>query len=292
MNDHTEEQHFMTHISSEHRLLDLHIRETTHYRDLIFLLVKKNFTTNYKQTVLGPLWALINPLLTTIVFTIVFGNLAGLATTDTAGDYIIPKFLFYMSGNICWGFFSTVLASTSRTFLDNRQTMGKVYYPRLVMPVATALSKLISFSIQFAMFAGFWLFYVIVGGTSIRPTWWILCIPLLVLQMMILATGLGIIVSSVTTKYRDLSMLVGFGLNLWRYGCPIAYGLLLVPQKYMTVYMLNPMTPVLTAFRRAAFGFGYFHTGYYILSWIVTLILFFIGLIMFSRIERTFVDTI
>ncbi len=285
-------QEFNTHISSEHRLFDLHIRETFQYRDLIGLLVKKNFTAQYKQTILGPLWAIIRPLLTTVVFTIVFGNLAKLTTADVAGDYMIPAFLFYMSGNICWGYFTSTLQSTSNTFLANRATMGKVYYPRLVAPIATAFSGLISFGIQLALFLAFWACFLIRGGTSIQITPWLLMIPVLVLQMICLAVGLGIIISSITTKYRDLAMLVGFGLELWRYGCPIAYGLQLVPEKYMFLYMLNPVTPILTTFRYAVFGFGYFDGRYYALSWIISLCVFFIGLIMFSRIERTFMDTI
>ena len=286
------EQHFKTHISSEHRLFDLHLKETLQYRDLIFLFVKRNFTAQYKQTILGPLWAVIQPLLTTVVFTIVFGNLAKLTTADIPGDFIIPGFLFYMSSNICWGYFSSTLSATSNTFLNNRGTMGKVYYPRLVAPISTAFSRLISFGIQFAMFVAFWLYFIIRGGTSIRITLWLLLVPLLIVQMMILAVGFGIIISSVTTKYRDLAMLVGFGLELWRYGCPIAYGLQLVPDKYMQLYMLNPVAPILTSFRYAVFGFGYFNFGYYAISWCVSIIVFFIGLIMFSRIERTFMDTI
>lgn len=286
------EQHFKTHISSEHKLFDLHLKETLQYRDLIFLFVKRNFTAQYKQTILGPLWAVIQPLLTTVVFTIVFGNLAKLTTADIPGDFIIPGFLFYMSSNICWGYFSSTLSATSNTFLSNRGTMGKVYYPRLVAPISAAFSRLISFGIQFAMLIAFWLYFVVRGGTSIRITLWLLLIPLLIIQMIILAVGFGIIISSVTTKYRDLAMLVGFGLELWRYGCPIAYGLQLVPDKYMQLYMLNPVAPILTSFRYAVFGFGYFHVGYYVLSWIVSIIVFFIGLIMFSRIERTFMDTI
>ena len=286
------EQHFKTHISSEHKLLDLHLRETLQYRDLIFLFVKRNFTAQYKQTILGPLWAVIQPLLTTVVFTIVFGNLAKLTTADVSGDFIIPGFLFYMSSNICWGYFSSTLSATSNTFLSNRGTMGKVYYPRLVAPISTAFSRLISFGIQFAMLIAFWLYYVVRGGTSIRITVWLLMVPFLIIQMMILAVGFGIIISSVTTKYRDLAMLVGFGLELWRYGCPIAYGLQLVPDKYIRLYMLNPVVPILTSFRYAVFGFGYFHIGYYVASWCVSIIVFFIGLIMFSRIERTFMDTI
>lgn len=286
------EQYFKTHISSEHRLFDLHLKETLQYRDLIFLFVKRNFTAQYKQTILGPLWAIIQPLLTTVVFTIVFGNLAKLTTADIPGDFVIPGFLFYMSSNICWGYFSSTLHATSNTFLDNRGTMGKVYYPRLVAPVSTAFSRLISFGIQFVMLTVFWLFFVIRGGTSIRITPWLLLIPLLIVQLMILAVGFGIIISSVTTKYRDLAMLVGFGLELWRYGCPIAYGLQLVPEKYMSLYLLNPVAPILTAFRYAVFGFGYFNLGYYIISWITSVVVFLIGLILFSRIERTFMDTI
>ena len=285
-------QKFKIHISSDHKVFDLHIKETMQYRDLIFLFVKRNFTAQYKQTVLGPLWAVIHPLLTTVVFTIVFGNLAKLTTADVPGDFIIPGFLFYMSSNICWGYFSSTLSATSNTFLSNRGTMGKVYYPRLVAPISTAFSRLISFGIQLAMFVVFWLFFVIRGGTSIRITPWLLFVPLLILQMMFLAVGFGIIISSVTTKYRDLAMLVGFGLDLWRYGCPIAYGLQLVPDKYIQLYMLNPVVPILTTFRYAVFGFGYFHLGYYLLSWGVSIVVFFIGLIMFSRIERTFMDTI
>ena len=286
------EEHFKTHISSEHRMFDLHLRETFQYRDLIFLLVKKDFTALYKQTILGPLWAIIQPLLTTIVFTVVFGNLARLTTADIAGDYNIPGFLFYMCGNICWGYFSSTLHATSGTFLTNRVTMGKVYYPRLVAPIAAAFSQMIAFVIQFAMMFIFWMFFLIKGGTGIQITPRLFMIPVLVLHMIVLAVGFGIIISSVTTKYRDLAMLVGFGLELWRYGCPVAYGLQLVPEKFMGLYMLNPVTPVITTFRYAVFGFGYFNLWYYILSVVMSLIVFLIGLVLFSRIERTFMDTI
>ena len=289
------EQKFSTVITSEHKLLDLHIRETFEYRDLIFLFVKRDFTTFYKQTILGPLWAIIQPLLTTVVFTIIFGNLAGLTTADIAGEYVIPGFLFYMSGNICWSYFSSTLNATSNTFLANRGTMGKVYYPRLVSPISTALSNLISFAIQLAMFIVFWLYFIIKGGTSIVITPMLLLIPLTVIQMIILSVGCGIIISSVTTKYRDLAMLVSFGLHLWQYASPIAYGLTLVSDKLpglTWLYMLNPVTPIVTTFRYAFFGFGYFNLTYYLVGWAVSLLVFFIGLILFSRIERTFMDTI
>ena len=285
-------QQFKTQISSDHRLLDLHLKETFQYRDLIILFVKRDFTAMYKQTILGPLWAIIRPLFTTIVYTIIFGNLAKLPTLDITGDYFIPGFLFYMSGNLCWGYFSSTLSATSHTFLDNRAIMGKVYYPRLVTPIATALSNLISFGIQLVMFFFIVVFYLVQGGTSIRITPRYFLIPLVILQMIILSMGLGIIVSSVTTKYRDLSMAVGFGLGLWRYGCPIAYGLTLVPEKYMKLYMINPVTPIVTTFRYAAFGFGYFNLAQYLVSWLFSILFFFLGVMLFSRIERTFMDTI
>lgn len=285
-------QAFKYQINSKHKLFDLHIKETFQYRDLIMLFVKRDFTALYKQTILGPLWAIIQPLLTTVVFTIVFGNLAGLTTADTEGSFIIPGFLFYMTGNICWSYFSTTLTATSNTFLSNQATMGKVYYPRLVSPIATSISNLISFGIQFVMFLMFWCFYLVKGGTNIRITPMLALVPLTVIQLLILSVGVGIIISSVTTKYRDLTMLVGFGLQLWQYGSPIAYGLGLIPEKIMFLYMLNPVTPIITTFRYAMFGFGYFNLGYYIMSWIISLVLFFIGLVLFSRIERTFMDTI
>ena len=286
------EQSFKTNITAEHRLFDLHLKETFQYRDLIFLFVKRDFTALYKQTILGPAWAIIQPLLTTVVFTIIFGNLAGLTTADVQGDFVIPSFLFYMSGNVCWVYFSGTLQATSNTFLANRATMGKVYYPRLVSPISTALSHLISFGIQFVMFLCFWLFYVISGGTSIQITPMLLFVPLCILQMIILSTGCGIIISSVTTKYRDLAMLVGFGLQLWQYGSPIAYGLQLIPEKWMGLYILNPVTPIITTFRYGVFGFGYFNLAYYLIGWCVSIVIFVIGLILFSRIERTFMDTI
>ena len=285
-------EQFKTVISGKHKLLDLHLRETFEYHDLIFLFVKRDFISLYKQTVLGPLWAIIQPLLTTVVFSVVFGSLARLTTLDAPGDYVMPGFLFYMSGSICWTYFSSVLQATSNTFIINRNTMGKVYYPRLVSPIATSVTHLISFAIQLALFFGIWLILFFQGGTSILFTPKMLLVIPLVLQMMILSVGCGIIISSVTTKYRDLAMLVGFGLQLWQYGSPIAYGLQLIPESYRGLYMINPITPIITSFRYAVFGFGYFNLTNYLINWVVSLLIFFIGLVLFSRIERTFMDTI
>ena len=286
---------FQTVITSKHRILDLHLKETLSYKDLISLFIKRDFVSKYKQTILGPAWALIQPLLTTVVYTLIFGTLAGLTTADVAGEYYISGFMFYLSGNICWSYFSGNLTATSNTFLANSSIMGKVYYPRLVTPIATAFSHLISFGIQFFMLLCFWVYYLVKGGTSIAITPWLLMIPLVILQMMILSTGFGIIISSVTTKYRDLQMLVSFGLQLWHYGTPIAYGLTLISESHenvMKYYMLNPMTPIVTAFRYAIFGVGYFNLTYYLIGWGITIAVFVIGLIMFSKIERTFMDTI
>lgn len=292
----TEQQGFKTVITSEHKLFDLHIRETFRYRDLIKLFVRRDFVSLYKQTILGPAWAVIQPLFTTVVFTIIFGSLAGLTTADIPGEFVLPGFLFYMAGNICWAYFSGTLNATSNTFIGNAGIMGKVYYPRLVTPIATALSQLISFGIQFVMLILIWLFFLIKGGTSLAVTPALLLIPVTVLQMILLSTGCGIVISSVTTKYRDLRFAVGFGLQLWQYASPIAYGLGLISMSrwshLMWLYMLNPVTPIITTFRYALFGFGYFNLGFYLISWGITLIVFFVGVILFSRIERTFMDTV
>ena len=285
-------EQFKKTITSEHRMLDLHIRETIHYRDLIFLFVKRDFTSKYKQTILGPLWAIIEPLLSTIVFVIVFGRLANLTTADVTGDYHLPEFLFYMSGNICWIYFSTTFESTTKVFLDNRYMMGKVYFPRLVSPIAVAFSKLIPFAIHLGMFVALWLFYVVQGGTSILITPWLLMAPLLILQMMLLAMGSGLLISAITTRYRDLLMLVTFGLEILRYFCPIAYGLELVPEAFRGIYLLNPLTQILTTFRLAFFGFGYFNLVQYMISWAFTGVILFAGLLVFNKTERNFMDII
>ncbi len=287
-----EARHYRILISSDHRIFDLHLKETFQYRDLIYLFVKRNFISRYKQTLLGPLWAVIQPLLTTVVFTVIFGNLARLTTADIPGDFNIPSFLFYMAGSICWSYFSTTVESTANTFISNRNILGKVYFPRLVSPISTSLSNLISFFIQFVLLLVMMLIACLIGETDIHLTSAVLLLPLLVLHLIILAVGCGIIISSVTTKYRDLMLLVGFGLQLWQYASPIAYGLELVPHQYIWLYMLNPISSIVTAFRYSLFGFGYFHIGYYLLSLGISMLVFFCGLILFSRIERTFMDTI
>ena len=292
MND----KQFKTIISSKNRLFNLHIKETFKYRDLIFLFVKRDFTALYKQTILGPLWAIIQPVLTTFVFSFIFGSLAGLTTADVFGDFNIPSFLFYMTGTMLFTYFSSNVNKISRIFIDNRATMGKVYYPRLVQPIATSLSNLIPFLINFALFMIVWLVFLLTGNYTIYASWWLLFIPVLIVQLIILSMGLGLIISAVTTKYRDLQMLVGFGLQLWQYASPIAYGLTMITSKHPELQLaytcVNPLTPIVTTFRIAVFGFGYFNYIPYLIGWGITVFVFFVGLLLFSKTEKNFMDTI
>ncbi len=274
----------------------LGLRDLLKYRDLIWLFIKRDFVVKYKQTVLGPLWAVIQPLLTTIVFNVIFGSLAKLTTADAidpgAGTAAIPSFLFYMAGTICWSYFSQTVTATASTFINNQRILGKVYFPRLVMPVSTALSNLISLAIRFVMFLGFWAFFAIRGGYGIHMNLFVLLLPLLFLQLVLLGIGFGLVISSVTTKYRDMMQLMSFGVQLWQYATPIAYGLSLIPAKYLGIYMLNPVTMVIVTFRYAFFGTGYFNVWYYALSWAVTILVLLLGVRLFRRVERTFMDTI
>ena len=287
-------QKFETVIKSQSKILDLKLKETFAYRDLIFLFVKREFVSKYKQTILGPLWAIIQPLFTTVVFTIIFGNLANLTTLDVVTDQevVVPGFLFYMAGTICWSYFSSTVTATSNTFIGNSAIMGKVYFPRMVTPIATSLSNLISFVIQFAMFVVIWIVYIVMGTTDMHLSPFVCLLPLLVIQMIMLGMGFGIIISALTTKYRDLIMLVAFGLQLWQYATPVAYGLSLIPERLQFIYLLNPVTPIITTFRYAFFGTGYFNLMYYVLGWLITGAVFFIGMLLFNRIEKTFMDTV
>lgn len=287
------EQKWYAEVGPAKKGINLNFKEIWSYRDLIGLFVKRDFTSKYKQTLLGPLWAVIQPLLTTVVFSIVFGSLAKLTTSDVEGLTLdMPSFLFYMLGTITWTYFSSTVTATSNTFITNRGVMGKVYYPRMVSPISTALSHLISYFIQMALFVVIAAIYVACGMADICPSWYLCLYPLLLLQLIMLSTGVGIIISSLTTKFRDLAMLVGFGLSLWEYLSPIPYGLSMIPDKYMGLYMLNPVTSIITTLRYAFFGEGYFNLAAYIYSFAFSIIAFLVGLILFNRIERTFMDTI
>ena len=284
------EQKFTTVIRPKTGWFDLHLKEIWAYRDLIFLFVKRNFVSKYKQTILGPIWAVIQPLLTTVVFTLIFGNIAGLAPGG------IPSFVFYLSGTILWTYFSNCLNQTANTFVVNSGTMGKVYFPRLVMPISTICSELISLAIQYSFLIVFVIYYTWTGQ-GIAPNLWMLMTPLIVLQLALLSLGTGIIISALTTKYRDLAMLVGFGLQLWMYGSPIAYdmfsmGAFAPGGKWHVLYMCNPVTSIVNLFRYGYLGFGTMEWEYYYISWGTTLVLLFVGVVLFSKVERTFMDTV
>ena len=283
-------QTFTTVIRPKNGWFDLKLKEVYAYRDLIFLFVKRNFVSKYKQTILGPAWAIIQPLLTTVVFTLVFGNIAGLAPGG------VPSFIFYLSGTILWTYFSNCLSQTANTFVANSSTMGKVYFPRLVMPISTVCSELISLAIQYGFLLIFLVYYA-VTGQGVAPNWWMLMTPVLVLQLAMLSLGCGIIISALTTKYRDLAMLVGFGTQLWMYASPVAYDMYSFAAfapggKWHALYMCNPVTPIVNLFRYGYLGISSMEWQYYAISWGVTLALLFVGTVLFSRVEKTFMDTV
>ncbi len=270
--------------------VNVNVRELIRYRDLVALLVRRNFKVSYKQTVLGPLWVVIQPLITTLVFTVIFGGIAKLPTDG------MPSFLFYMAGNIAWQYFSSCLTQTSSTFIQNRQLFGKVYFPRLVMPISTVLTQLINFLVQFALFLAFLAYYATRANTGVHPDFaMMLYTPLLLVQMAALGLGFGIIVSALTTRYRDLAMLVTFGVHLWMYATPIAYSTSLIEESYprlMSLYMMNPMAPMIELFRSSFLGVPMTGMGYYWISWATTLAVLLLGVVLFTRVEKTFMDTV
>ena len=278
-------QEYKTVIKPKRAWFDLNLKELFRYRDLIMLFVRHTFVSQYKQTILGPAWAVIQPLLTTVVLTVVFGNIAGLAPSG------VPTFAFYLCGSVAWTYFSSCLTSTSTTFTANAAIMGKVYFPRLVMPVSSVISQLISFAIQFCFFLIFWIYYII-SGANIHPNAYIVMTPLFLLHLAMLSLGVGIVISAMTTKYRDLAMVVGFGVQLWMYATPVAYDISVIPDKFLSLYMLNPVTPIITMFRYAYLGVGEPCMPFYAISFAVTLAVLFIGILMFNRVEKTFMDTV
>lgn len=284
---------YETVITSDHGN-KLNIKELVKYRDLVWLFIKRDFVVKYKQTILGPLWAIIQPLLTTIVFNVIFGNLARLTTSDNIGteQLMVPGFLFYMAGTICWSYFSQTVTGTAHTFTSNHRILGKVYFPRLIMPISGALSNLVSFGIRFVMFLGFWIYFMVRGNYGIHVSGYIFLLPLLLLQLILMGIAFGLVIAAATIKYRDLMHLLDFGMQLWLYGTPVAYGLSLIPEKYMILYMLNPVTIIVVIFRYAFFGTGYFNIVYYLISWGITFLVLFVGIKLFQKVERTFMDMI
>lgn len=264
---------------------DIHPGEIWKYRDLIGLFVWRDFVSIYKQTILGPLWYFLQPLLTTVVFTMIFGKIARLPTDG------LPPFLFYLSGVIAWKYFADCLNGTSNTFVANAHLFGKVYFPRITVPVSVALSNLIAFGIQFLLFLAFFAYYW-VNGSVIHPQTELLLVPVLILQMAALGLGFGIIVSSMTTRYRDLTQLVGFGVQLWMYVTPVVFPASAVPEKWRWILVLNPMASVIEGFRYAFLGSGSLQLQNWLISLATTVCVLFLGIVLFSRVEKTFMDTV
>ena len=264
---------------------DLRLRELWDARELIALFVWRDFVAVYKQTILGPLWYLVQPLLTTLTFTVIFGNIARLPTDG------LPPFLFYMSGTVIWSYFAACLTKTSSTFTSNAGLFGKVYFSRMAVPVSILISNLVTFGIQFALFLAF-LAYFILAGASVQLNAAILLTPLLLLVMAGQGLGFGIIISSLTTRYRDLQFLVGFGVQLWMYATSVIYPLSLVPEQYRWLVLLNPITPVIEAFRLAYLGSGTVTLPLMAYSAAFTVAVVVVGMILFHRVERTFMDTV
>ena len=284
-----ENQIWMTEVKSDSKV-SFDIKGLLKCKDLIFLWVRREFVAKYKQTVLGPAWAIIQPFFTTVVYSIFFGNVAGL------GAQGIPNFIFYLSGNVVWGLFSGSITSNANTFVNNAGIFSKVYFPRLVMPISTAISQFISFAIQFVFMIGFLIYYIITDA-GVMPNLFALMTPLIMIQLALLGMGFGIIISSLTTKYRDLTMLVGFGVSLWSYMSPVAYDMFsrssIVNNEILyNLYMLNPVTPVINLFRFAWLGTGEIDWFFYGISWIMTIAVVIIGALIFNKVEKTFVDTV
>ena len=273
---------------------ELGFRDLWQYRGLVYLFAKRDFTSRYRQTLLGPLWMFLNPLLTTIVFTIVFGNMANFPTMDSpvSETMAVPAFLFYMIGNILWNYFSNTVRDVSKTLTANVRIMEKVYYPRLVSPVASALSNQMTMAVRLLLFFCFLAGGALCGRVSVSVTWTVLLLPLLLMQLMLLSLGTGLIISVLTVKYRDAGFMVDFFLQLWLYMTPVVYGLQMVPERWIGLYLLNPAAPIMTTARFLCFGDGYFQAGPVLWSWAATLLLFLAGVLLFNRTEKNFVDVI
>ena len=274
-----------TTITSEKGWFDVDLLGLWRFRDLVILFVKRDFVALYKQTILGPLWYLIQPLLTTVMFVIIFAKIARLSTEGT------PSFLFYLSGIVAWTYFSNCVSKTSDTFGSNAHIFGKVYFPRLVVPTSVAISNLIAFGIQFALLLCL-IVYVHLYVAPVVPTWWILALPLVVVQMGVLGVSVGILISAMTTRYRDLNYLVGFGLQLWMYASPIVYPLSQIPEHWRWLFLLNPMTGPLELMRRGLFSIGSAAPEFLVASVGITILVTTAGVVVFTRAEKTFMDTI
>lgn len=273
-------------IKPKTNLLELNFTELWKYRDLLLMYVKRDIVTFYKQTILGPLWFFIQPIFTTIMFIFIFGNLAGISTDG------IPQPLFYFAGIVIWNYFSDCLNRNSKIFIDNQAVFGKVYFPRLLVPISITISNLIRFFIQFILFIGIYFYYFFQSEANIQPNFTIFLFPLLIIISAGLSLGFGIIFSSLTTKYRDLTFLLQFGVQLWMYATPVIYPLSNFSSEKQWILILNPMTSIVETFKYSFIGLGTFNWFYLLYSFVFMLIMLFFGIIIFNKIEKSFMDTV
>ncbi len=271
-------------IESKHSLFDLKLNEVWEYRDLVLMFIKRDFVSSFKQTILGPIWFFINPIFTTIVYIFVFGKIAKLSTDGA------PQVLFYLAGVTLWNYFSDCLTKTSSTFTSNANIFGKVYFPRLVMPISIVLSNLMKFGVQFGLFLVFFIYYWVQG--EIQPNIWVLATPFLIVLMASFALGMGMIFSALTTKYRDLQMLLGFGVSLAMYATPVIYPVSSLNGIFKQLSMYNPLTGIFECFKYGWLGVGDFSLTMLIISSIIIFIILAIGTIIFNKVEKSFMDTV
>lgn len=276
-----------TDIKPKNRLFDVDFKELWHYRDLCALFVKRNVITQYKQTILGPLWYLVQPLMTTVMYMVVFGGIAKIPTDG------LPQPLFYLAGICMWQYFSDCLSKTSNTFVDNAGIFGKVYFPRLVVPLSTVMSNLVRFGIQLGLFFAVYIYYQLFTPVQIHTNWYALLLPILVLLLAGLALGFGILFSSMTTKYRDLQLLLSFFVSLWMYATPVIYPLSTITnEKLRFVMSLNPLTGIIEAFKYGILGVGQFSWSMLAYSFGFMLLLLAVGIVVFNKVQRSFMDTV
>jgi lipopolysaccharide transport system permease protein len=285
MSDSTSSQVWDIEIKAKPNFFQINLKEIWKYRDLLIMFIRRDFVTVYKQTILGPLWFFIQPILTTFTFVIIFGEIAQIKTGD------IPQVLFYMSGVTIWNYFSDTLLTTSKTFTENASVFGKVYFPRIILPLSKVFSGLIKFLIQFLLFLVFFIYFYLTTD-NIHPNWTILLLPFYISIMAVLGLGLGIIFSSLTTKYRDLTFLISFGIQLLMYATPVIYPLSKIPSKYLIYIQANPMTAIVERFRFSFLGTGDGSWTLLIYSATISVVIFCIGILLFNRVEKSFMDTV
>lgn len=278
------EQQWTETIESKHSLFDLNLKEVWRYKDLVYMFVKRDFVSSFKQTILGPIWFFINPIFTTIVYIVVFGNIAKLSTDGA------PKILFYLAGITLWNYFSSCLIGTSNVFTNNAGIFGKVYFPRLIMPISIVLSNLMRFGVQMGLFLIAFFYYLFKG--EVQPNWWILATPLLIVLMAVFALGMGMIFSSLTTKYRDLQMLLTFGISLYMYATPVIYPTSSLKGIFKTIAFYNPLTGIFECFKYAWLGVGDFNAPMLMISTILIFVILVIGTVTFNKVEKGFMDTV